>query len=120
MLKYSIATLRKLSNADNLSLFEFFTSFLNTFEEFTKKKKSAIFSPMKVLKLKNFYVKPCIYNDAVRFFFCCAIAIECNFVKIGLGSTKKSLKYAIDVPAIFGNFLASFPKPSKQTTYSGM
>lgn len=44
-------------------------------------------------------------------FFCCATACACNFAKIGLGSTKKSRKYEIDVPAIFGNFCANFPSP---------
>lgn len=53
-------------------------------------------------------------------FFCCASAKLCNFAKMGLGSTKKSRKYDIDVPAIFGNFWASLPRPSRQTISNGM
>lgn len=71
------------------------------------------------IKIHNFTWKhkitlhlPTILNGCISLsLFCSATAWMCNLAKIGLGSTRKSRRYEIDVPAMFGNFSANLPSP---------
>lgn len=115
MLKFSIAASRSASNAEwaDFVMPNGFSGTSTARKSFPCTiKKPIICQFLSHYKKCNVKILPTILNGADSFsFFCWATDCACNFANIGLGSTRKSRKYDIDVPAMFGNFCANLPKP---------